>query len=85
MSTLNLFGEPVPPSWNPEPNSCRLLFGPGPDGAKCRTCVHLQAHQPGNRVFWKCGLRTFTRGAKSDHRVRWKACAKYQPAAGGRP
>jgi hypothetical protein len=58
-------------------NPCVKLYGPGPEGAICKTCRHLGAHWTA-RKFYKCELRTFSRGPATDHRVRWPACGKYE-------
>lgn len=60
-----------------EPNPMRKTHGPGPDGAKCKTCKHLFAKR-WDRTYYKCALRGNTNGAGTDHRVRWNACAKYE-------
>lgn len=53
------------------------LYGKGPDGEKCKRCVHLFRHLCG-KTYFKCDLRTFTRGPGSDHKANWTACAKFQ-------
>jgi hypothetical protein len=60
-----------------EPNPCRRLLGKGPDGARCKTCSHLQALRYAN-TYYKCDLRLNTSGPGTDHRVNWLACASYQ-------
>lgn len=59
-----------------EPNPCRILFGPGPDGKFCETCAHL--------TFWnfnpryrKCGQCSLMQSAAYDHQPSWRACARY--------
>ncbi|SGO61658.1 Uncharacterised protein [Mycobacterium tuberculosis] len=59
-----------------EPNEMRRVFGPGPEGKRCKTCVHLLRKQSGG-TYLKCSLRTITNGAGTDHRAGWKSCAKY--------
>ena len=63
----------------PEPNPCRKLYGPGPKGARCAGCALLHATGSGNRPYYKCELRTYTRSQRSDHRMRWLACARFAP------
>lgn len=62
-------------------NPCISLFGPGPEGVTCETCIHLQRfHQA---AYWqKCALRQASKNVHvhGDHRIRWPSCAKYQPA-----
>jgi hypothetical protein len=62
---------------NPE-NPCLQVFGPGPEGAKCKTCVHLRYHETARR-YYKCDQRAITRGAATDHKVNWPACGKFTP------
>jgi hypothetical protein len=64
-----------------QPNPCVTMFGAGPAGAICKTCVHLFAPGGTNKTYYKCDLRHVTRGPATDHRVRWQACAKYQERA----
>jgi hypothetical protein len=88
---MNLFGDdweqaivpsapeiPVEKSVNP----CIDAYGPGPAGAICRDCVHLQS-----ATWYKCDMRAWkSKGGKNagtvypggDHRVRWKACARFE-------
>jgi hypothetical protein len=61
-----------------EKNPCVRLYGPGPDGAKCKTCSRLHARTYYPHTYYKCGLRKDTACAATDHRVRWRACAKYE-------
>lgn len=53
-------------------------YGAGPDGAQCRTCVHLFRRGDVAGRYWKCDLRQNTSGPGTDHRVRWPACARYE-------
>ncbi|PTM58353.1 hypothetical protein C8J48_0935 [Desmospora activa DSM 45169] len=62
-----------------EQNEMRRVFGPGPDGARCKTCQHLIKKVQGG-AYLKCGLRLNTNGAETDHRAGWKACAKFEEA-----
>lgn len=93
MFTLNLATNPTPEQerWLSEQikkadlvrvaervNPCIALFGKGPDGTLCKTCAHLFYFSRSHR-YYKCKLRNVTHGAKTDHLVRWPACAKYQP------
>lgn len=68
--------ERAPMAKKPE-NPCISLYGPGPVGAKCKTCSHLYWRRLANTYF-KCDLRANTNGPASDHRVNWPACEKYQ-------
>ena len=60
-----------------EPNPCVRTYGPGPEGARCKTCLKLGA-KAFARTYYKCELRPDTGGPGTDHRVNWKACAKYE-------
>lgn len=62
-----------------EENPCVRSYGKGPDGEICKHCALLYSHTPGKKTFWKCELRPHTNGPGSDHRVKWKACAKFEP------
>lgn len=63
-----------------EANECVRLFGPGPDGKCCKECGHLYSHRYAKR-YYKCDLRKDTAGAATDHRVGWRACAKFGEVA----
>ena len=58
-------------------NPCMKVYGPGPEGAKCKSCKSLYGVQFA-KVYHKCKLRKETRGPGSDHRVNWPACGKYE-------
>lgn len=55
-----------------------LAFGPGPDGMRCKDCRHLYGVRYAN-TYWKCRKRGDSGGPATDHRVRWPACAKFEP------
>jgi len=57
-------------------NPCVRLYGPGPDGAKCKECRLLIVNQKSKRYF-KCELRGFTNGPATDHRANWPACGRF--------
>ena len=61
-------------------NPCILRYGPGPAGARCKTCQKLFTSQPGRQKFFKCRERSYTHGPATDHRANWPACAAYVPA-----
>lgn len=64
-----------------EPNPLRRLLGPGPEGARCKECEHLEGHTYA-KTYYKCALRNNTGGPATDHRVNWKACAKFKRRGG---
>jgi hypothetical protein len=59
--------------YSTEPNPCVRLWGPGPEGATCKTCARM--------LSWHCSLRTLSACLAEPHRVGWRACGKY--AGGG--
>jgi hypothetical protein len=59
-----------------DPNPCVRAFGVGPAGKKCGDCNRL-AVRVFAKNYYKCTLRQVTAGPGTDHRVGWKACAKY--------
>jgi len=71
---------PDVPSAHQHVNPCIALYGLGPDGQTCKGCLHLRYHIQSNHKarFWKCDCRTLTHGRKTDHRVNWPACEKYE-------
>jgi hypothetical protein len=60
-----------------EPNPLRRLLGPGPEKARCKTCSHLYGKSFA-KTYYKCDLRPNTGGPATDHRINWKACARYE-------
>jgi len=54
------------------------LFGLGPEGEKCKTCALLTYSPYEDRRYYKCTLRHMSRCAATDHRVGWRACAKWE-------
>lgn len=80
------FGNPITIAEKPKPdkntNPCLALHGPGPDGQKCRGCVHLRFPQHHSARHWKCDLRKLTHGPATDHKVTWPACGRYQKREG---
>ena len=64
--------------WAHNPNPCVAALGLGPEGATCKTCVHLFRKTFG-KTYLKCDLRPNTNGAGTDHRAGWDACGKYAP------
>ena len=64
-----------------KPNPCISVYGPGPDGARCKTCAHLDSHPGAGRIYWKCLLRAYSHGPGTDHRVNWPACGKWEEVA----
>ena len=69
---------PLPPV---EPNPCVRKFGAGPAGVTCRTCALLITHDYHDKRYFKCHMRGDTKSEATDHRVGWRACRYYEPAA----
>lgn len=67
--------------WQGSPNPVVKKLGPDPEERICRDCTGLYYHQLSQRDarYYKCELRKETSGAGSDHRVFWKACARFEP------
>ena len=61
-----------------EPNPMVRLHGLGPEGVTCKHCAYIRANQQAS-TYYKCTLRGVTHGAGTDHRLKWKACAKFRP------
>ena len=75
---FRMFGEPAEDvTYYDDPNPCVKVFGYGPEGAICKTCVYLYYHQFTKR-YYKCKLRPSTHGPATDHRVGYRACRKYE-------
>lgn len=75
-------------SWNGEKwlcltcaneNPCVTKYGIGPAGKQCTKCNHLIRDHYHNQTYLKCEVRGITRGAGSDHRASWPACARFTP------
>jgi hypothetical protein len=61
------------------PNPMVRAFGEGPEGVKCKNCIHLYAKVYHPNRYYKCDFRKDTNGAGTDHRVNWQSCRKYEP------
>src|SRR5258708_2915674 len=59
-------------------NPCLALYGDGPANTQCRACGHLIRDRHHDQTYLKCELRKLTRGAGSDHRASYPACAKFE-------
>lgn len=62
-------------------NPCVRLYGKGPDGMRCKSCLHLYVHAHG-RSYYKCEFRVFTHGPATDHRVNYPACRRWEGTNG---
>jgi hypothetical protein len=80
--TLDGSGVPIEKAQRVEKGNPLIpIYGPGPEGATCRTCIHLYALGGVAGHYLKCDLRKLTHGPGSDHRAKWPACGRYE---GGR-
>lgn len=73
------FGDPLPkfPRTQKE-NPCLYVYGAGPRGKTCKTCSHLYLQGGTAGRYYKCAMRSNTRGPGTDHRVNWPSCGKYE-------
>lgn len=84
MINTDLFGNVVQPekllknkSGGFNLNPCIAGFGKGPEGTRCKNCVHFVRKHYG-AVYFKCKLRGDTNGPGTDHRANWPTCGRYQ-------
>ena len=52
-------------------------IGTGPAGETCRTCAHVRSHTTA-KTYYKCALVKATCGPKTDIRLKWAACSKWE-------
>ncbi len=60
-------------------NPCVTKYGPDWEQRTCKSCAHLIRDYYHGKMYLKCGMRPLTRGAGSDHRASWPACARFTP------
>lgn len=63
---------------NPPSRGHAGIVGNGPKGETCASCAHLDADQPGKRLFYKCDLVRWTHGAGTDIRKSDPACSRWE-------
>lgn len=64
-----------------DPNPMVHLHGYGPKDETCKGCKHLFAKWSNTgKKFFKCQLHGDTNGPVTDHRLKYNACALYEPA-----
>ncbi len=57
----------------------RLSWGPGPEGEKCKTCLHLGFNEMrSGKRFYKCKLGANTGGPATDVKLKWNACGRWE-------
>ena len=66
---------------NCDANPMVIRHGRGPEGRRCRDCRRIlpTSHRTARR-YWKCERRGITRGAGTDHRLKWNACRLFEEA-----
>jgi hypothetical protein len=57
-----------------------LVHGPGPADKQCADCSHLIVYRY-SKAYYKCDLRNNSASARTDQRVGWPSCAKFEQAA----
>ena len=76
---INLLGEVVSIKEARKPiNPVIKVFGTGPEGEKCKNCKHL-FDRSFSKKYYKCAIRINSTSPKTDHRVNWPACGKFEP------
>ena len=60
-----------------DPRGNAAPIGTGPDGETCGTCKHCWARRMSKR-YYKCGLVRSTGGPKTDIRLKWAACSRWE-------
>jgi hypothetical protein len=58
-------------------NPMMATYGKGPDGKQCKDCAQLAGICYAKTVY-KCRLRLNTHTAKTDHKLHWYACGKFE-------
>lgn len=60
------------------PNPMVRIHGPGPKGAICGQCAHLEGWAYA-KTYWKCSKRgDLTHGSKTDQKKTWQACGLFK-------
>ena len=77
LSFQTIGGETVGPY--KKTNPLLRTFGPGPEGAKCKSCASFVTIEMAN-TYLKCRLFGITGGPATDWRANWPACGKYEAA-----
>jgi hypothetical protein len=54
------------------------VWGAGPVGVTCATCLYLTRMRNNSWTGYKCQKRGISHGAGTDHRLKWQACSKYE-------
>ena len=58
--------------------------GLGPDGETCGSCKHSNPEQWRDGRYIKCAVMRRSRSEATDIRLKWRACARWEPAAAPR-
>ena len=52
------------------------------EGKKCGNCAHFRKLEGYAGTYYKCDLTKLTHGSKTDWRVNWVACGKFEKREG---
>ena len=65
---------------NPMVRGCGFHDPKGERGeTRCKTCRHCLRKRYRSYRGYRCRFRRDTNGPATDHRLKWPACAKYEP------
>lgn len=82
MADTSLFGweEPMKPqkAKRGQPKGNAAPIGSGPAGETCGSCKNAYCFEYAKR-YWKCRLVKPTGGPGTDIRLKWAACARWEP------
>lgn len=92
VTTTDLFGNPISIKFgDPLPKGAQKKrkrddslrgnaapIGSGPKGETCKTCIHAYCSKYAKR-YWKCRLVKPTHSPKTDIRLKWAACSRWEP------
>lgn len=86
VKTTDLFGNEITIKFG-DPAAAKKLrdkargsaapIGSGPQGETCKTCAHSYNHEYAKR-YWKCDLVKATASPRTDIRLKWAACARWE-------
>ncbi|WIG57567.1 MAG: hypothetical protein OJF49_000312 [Ktedonobacterales bacterium] len=63
-------------------NPLVAVYGAGPAGLTCKTCVQLVRVSYQDKAYYKCTLRGYSHGSGTDQRVGWTASGRYEAREG---
>lgn len=62
------------------PNPMVRKCGKDKEGRKCKDCALLIKERYHCKTYYKCRMRGTSRGAGTDHRIKWDACKQFKVA-----